>query len=37
MKMGTIASPCRDDAGAFHALQLIILRLAAIFRCAQSR
>jgi hypothetical protein len=30
MKMGTIASLWRYDAGAFHALQLIILRLPAI-------
>jgi hypothetical protein len=37
MKIGTIVSPWRYDAGAFHALQLIILRLPAILRCAQSR
>jgi hypothetical protein len=35
MKMGTTASPWRYDAGAFHTLQLIILRMPAILRSAQ--
>jgi hypothetical protein len=35
MKMGTTASPCRYDAGAFHTLQLIILRMPAILRSAR--
>jgi hypothetical protein len=30
MKMGTIVSPWRYDAGAFHARQLIILRLPVV-------
>jgi hypothetical protein len=34
MKMSTIASPCRYDAAARHALQSVNLRQLAILRCA---